>query len=98
MIIAQPLQTELRRDRRSHVEPCSDEIVRQLSSAQRELAAFVAAVAKLFGPMTADRAAECWVALAETTDLPLVDGCINWRRITTKAAGRMAIERYTSVA
>jgi hypothetical protein len=50
-----------------------------------------------FSSAERELAGEYWVALAEGTHL-MVDGCVDWRRITIKAASRIAIERYTSAA
>lgn len=97
MIPAPSLPTQLPPDRRSHSAPCGGVIHAHFSSAERELSSFMAAVGKIFGRAAADRAGEYWVALAEGTHL-MVDGCVDWRRITIKAASRIAIERYTSAA
>jgi len=69
---------------------------RQLRDAERELGAYFAAVAELFGAEAAAHAAECWIALLETTNLPVFDGRLSWREITILAASRLAIEEQTS--
>jgi hypothetical protein len=69
---------------------------RQLREAERELGAYFTAVAELFGAEAAAHAAECWIELLETTNLPAFDGRLNWREITILAASRLAIEEQTS--
>ena len=96
MIMAQSLPTHPQMNASFEGERRGD--AEHLNAAERELSAFVAAVAKLFGQAAADRAAECWVALAESVELPPVEGCLNWRRITIRAASHMAIERRASAA
>jgi len=69
---------------------------RQLRDAERELGAYFVAVAELFGAEAAAHAAECWIELLETTNLPLLDGRLSWREVTILAASRLAIEEQTS--
>jgi len=73
--------------------PINDDVCRrQLQEAEREIGAYFRAVAELFGAGAAARAAECWIDLLETTDLPVFDGLRNWREITVLAASRLAME------
>jgi hypothetical protein len=67
---------------------------RQLAEAQREMGAFITAVRTLYGETEAVRAAEYWVAFAESKKTPLIDGHPNWRHITIAAAGQLATGRF----
>jgi hypothetical protein len=71
----------------------TDSSANQLESmerAERELAAFMAAVTDSFGSEQAGLAAEDWLDELETSDaLPGV-GAGSWRRITIAAAARLA--------
>ena len=69
---------------------------RQLRDAERELGAYFVAVAELFGAEAAAHAAECWIELLETTNLPLLDGRLSRREVTILSASRLAIEEQTS--
>jgi hypothetical protein len=53
--------------------PC-EECRQQIADAEREMGAFVAAVAQHSGPVAAIRAAEHWLELAESMNPTLVDG------------------------
>jgi len=59
-------------------------------AAQRELAAFHAAVSEMYGPEEAAQAALDWIEALENTD-PVADGSPpNWRLTTVAAAGGLA--------
>ena len=61
-----------------------------LTSAERELSAFVTAVHQLFGAEQAWRAADSWIEELERTDWPSEAPVIDWRKVTIAAAGRLA--------
>jgi hypothetical protein len=60
-----------------------------LTSAERELSAFVAAVDELFGAEQARQAAENWIEELARTDWPSEAPVIGWRRVTIAAAARL---------
>ena len=60
-----------------------------LASAERELAAFVAAVNELFDAEQARQAAENWIEEFERTDWLNDVRAIEWRRVTIAAASRL---------
>ncbi|HUN89143.1 MAG TPA: hypothetical protein VMU28_10150 [Terriglobales bacterium] len=60
-----------------------------MNMAQRELASFFNAVTKLFGSEQAELSAEDWLHEVAATD-PLPSSIRDWRRITLRAAGRLA--------
>jgi hypothetical protein len=66
---------------------CEDE----LHEAEQELAAFIEAVKKLFGPHQARLAAEDWLAECELLDSPLQSTSRDWRAVTVAASARMAL-------
>jgi hypothetical protein len=68
-----------------------DECQPQLAAAQRELGAFTAAVRELYGAIAAADAANYWIDLMETIDLPVVPDCRDWRMLTIQAASRLAM-------
>jgi hypothetical protein len=71
-------------EQRTMYGPC-EECRQQIADAEREMAAFVAAVARHSGPVAAVRAAEHWVELAESMNPTLVDGRPIWRELTIMA-------------
>jgi hypothetical protein len=71
--------------------PC-EECRQQIADAEREMGAFVAAVARHSGPVAAVRAAEHWLELAESMNPTLVDGRPDWRKLTIMAASRLATD------
>jgi hypothetical protein len=73
----------------SHVASCQ-ECGRHLIASEREMCAFVKAVDLLFGKVESLRAGEYWLALAESSDVSLIDGYPVWRDITIQAAYRLA--------
>ena len=60
-----------------------------LTSAERELSAFVAAVDELFGAEQARQAAENWIEELARTDWPSEAPVIGWRQVTIAAAARL---------
>jgi hypothetical protein len=90
MIVTQTPQFEIQ------VEPWqagSGEGCRQLiAEAEREIAAFFAAVREIFGSAAAVRAAEYWIELAETVSPHAVEGRPNWRKLTIMASCRLAAD------
>jgi len=69
---------------------------RQFAAAQREMGAFVGAIRRLYEEADAMHAAECWIRLAESEEVPLVDGYPDWRHITVMAASQVAKRRFSS--
>lgn len=61
-----------------------------LATAERELAAFISAVDKLFGPAVTPIAAEYWMEELNRVDWSLPRTDPNWRSITIAAAARLA--------
>jgi hypothetical protein len=61
-----------------------------LGMAERELGAFMNAVAELYGPEQATNAADDWINEFESADEPLDSTSREWRKITVKAAARLA--------
>jgi hypothetical protein len=57
-----------------------------LSSAERELSAFVAAVNQLFGAEQGRNSAKNWIDELVRTDWPSGASVIDWRRVTIAAA------------
>lgn len=66
-----------------------------LASAERELAAFYAAVTATYGQEQADLAALDWLKQMERADWPAQDRSLNWRSFTFVAATKLA-ERVCS--
>ncbi|MGB9233746.1 MAG: hypothetical protein WCC04_04975 [Terriglobales bacterium] len=58
--------------------------------AERELAAFIGAVTKLFGPGQARISAEDWLDESELMDSPPRSESRNWRAVTVAASARLA--------
>jgi len=56
--------------------------------AEQELASFHHAVAELYGPEEAERAAADWLTAFEST--PATSDALPWRRITQTASSRLA--------
>jgi hypothetical protein len=56
-----------------------------------ELSAFLRAVEALYGNAVVARAADEWIALAGSIDLPLLQRLPDWRRITVLASSRLAM-------
>lgn len=69
---------------------CCERCESQLIAAKREMGAFLTAVCALFGEAEAVRAADHWIAFAESMEAPLVGGYPNWRVITFAAASQLA--------
>jgi hypothetical protein len=63
-------------------------IVPPLSSAEKELSAFFAAVHQLFGAEQAQKAAENWIEELEELDWSSEASVIDWRRVTIAAVAR----------
>jgi hypothetical protein len=66
---------------------CEDEI----HAAEQELAAFIEAVKKLFGPRQARLAAEDWLNECNLLDNSLRSTSRDWRAVTVAASARMAL-------
>jgi hypothetical protein len=62
----------------------------QMHMAERELGAFISAVAKLFGAEHARLAAEDWLDEAEEMDSPPRSTSRDWRTVTVAAAARLS--------
>jgi len=62
----------------------------QMHLAERELSAFIAAVAELFGAGQARMSAEDWLDESELMDGSPRSTCRDWRAITIAASGRLA--------
>jgi len=58
--------------------------------AERELSAFIGAVAKLFGPEQARASTEDWLEESDLMDSPPLSTERNWRSVTIAAAARLA--------
>jgi hypothetical protein len=92
MISSQSLQTEPLTGSGCGGDSHGEAIGRHLSAAERELGAFLFAVGELYGPRVADSAARYWLEFAESLDMPLLRGRLNWRGISIIAARRLAVE------
>jgi hypothetical protein len=66
-------------------------VVDLLGTAERELAAFYAAVVGRYGPEEARRAAYGWIEEMETMDWPADWALPNWRHVTIAAADCLAL-------
>ena len=62
----------------------------QAQLAERELASFVSAVTKLYGPEQAKLSAEDWLEESEVMDNPPRSEARNWREVTIAASARLA--------
>jgi hypothetical protein len=62
----------------------------QIQLAERELSAFIAAVAELFGAEQARLSAEDWLDESELMDSPLRPSSRDWRTVTVAASARLA--------
>ena len=69
----------------------------QLRSAERELAAFIAAAMELYGPEQARLSAEDWIEGLEQMDGTLRGSAQDWRAVTIAASVRLA-QRINMVA
>ncbi|HXY52654.1 MAG TPA: hypothetical protein VEI01_24630 [Terriglobales bacterium] len=58
--------------------------------AERELASFIAAVAKSYGPEQAKLSAEDWLEESKLMDSPPRSEARNWRAVTIAASARLA--------
>jgi len=65
---------------------CAD----QIQMAERELSAFISAVAALFGPQHARLAAEDWLDESESMDSPRRPTNRDWLAVTVAASARLA--------
>jgi hypothetical protein len=64
-------------------------MARLLALAERELAAYVAAVNELFDAEQARQAADNWMEELARADWPSETSVIDWRRVTIAAAGKL---------
>ena len=62
----------------------------QMHLAERELSAFIAAVAELSGPEQARLSAEDWLDESELMDTPYRSTSRDWRTVTIAASARLA--------
>jgi hypothetical protein len=62
----------------------------QTQLGERELASFIAAVKKLYGPAQARLSAEDWLDESELMDSPPRSEARNWRAVTIAASARLA--------
>jgi len=69
---------------------CISAYEEQAHMAERELAAFLGAVTKLFGPVQARVSAEEWLDEAELMDSPPLSAGRDWRAVTVAASARLA--------
>ena len=65
----------------------------QMHLAERELSAFIAAVAELFGPEQARLSAEDWLDESELMNSPLRPSSRDWRTVTIAASARLIAAR-----
>jgi hypothetical protein len=68
----------------------------QIQVAERELSAFLRAVAELFGPEQARLAAGDWLDASESMDTPPRRTSRDWRAVTVAASDRL-VNRLTAV-
>ena len=64
----------------------------QMHLAERELSAFIAAVAALSGPEQARLSAEDWLDESELMDSPYRSTSRDWRTVTIAASARLATQ------
>ena len=95
MIVSHRLRNSLPATLSPEDAPCCKRCESQLIAAKRELGAFLMAVCALFGKAKAVRAADHWIALAESMEAPLVGGYPNRRDITFAAASQLARECFS---
>jgi hypothetical protein len=69
---------------------CNSTYADQMHIAERELCAFISAVAQLFGPEEAKLSAEDWLDESELMDSPPFSTSRSWRAITIAASARLA--------
>ncbi len=62
----------------------------QIHLAERELASFISAVTKLFGPEQARRSADDWLDESELMDSPPRSTIRDWRAVTVAVSARLA--------
>jgi hypothetical protein len=62
----------------------------QIHLAERELASFITAVTKLYGPQQAGLSAEDWLDESELMDSAPRSEARNWRAVTIAASARLA--------
>jgi hypothetical protein len=72
-------------------QSCVELTAELVPAAERELAAYARAVQELYGTVQARQAVEDWMEELELMDWPLAGAIPNWRRITTRAAARLAV-------
>jgi hypothetical protein len=78
--------------------PDSDQCRRQFTAARRELGAFILAVNELNGPAAVANAANYWIELTKTGDLPATPCSRHWRRVTIQAASRLAMDYEATIS
>ena len=68
---------------------CDSTREEQINTAERELSAFILAVAELFGPEQARLSTEDWLHESELMDRPPLATSRDWRSMTVAASGRL---------
>jgi hypothetical protein len=76
---------------KSETDRCIQVANRFLVLAEKELAAFVSAVHKLFGAERARQSALHWIEELERMDWPSGESIPDWRRATVVASARLAL-------
>jgi hypothetical protein len=71
---------------------------RWISTAEKELAAFMVSVERLFGEAASRRAGEYWVENLAELRVSKTNTCPDWRFLTIAAAKRLASEMTTDLA
>jgi hypothetical protein len=79
-------QTAMNKSEAFSISECAG----QAQLAERELSAFIAAVAELFGPEQARLSAEDWLEESELIDSPPRSTSRDWRAVTIAASARLA--------
>jgi len=69
---------------------CNSTCEDQINMAERELSAFIRAVAELFGPEQARLSTEDWLDQSELMDSPHRGTRKDWRAVTIAASARLA--------
>ena len=69
---------------------CNSTCEDQINMAERELSAFIRAVAELFGPEQAKLSTEDWLDQSELMDRPHTATRNEWRAVTVTASARLA--------
>ena len=73
-------------------QSCVELAAELMPAAEKELAAYAHAVREIYGAEQARQSVEHWMEELELRDWPVGGAIPNWRRITTRAAARLAAE------